>query len=436
MNAKVEHLQGALADLLGPEGVVLSPDGGLVALPERTVAVSELLRWAARDGIRVRTPHARPAQRGRPFPAPGEVLLKLDRLQGSIVLQEESGIVVVPGGTSGADLAWRLHREGRWLQPRPWPFYDEPIGSYLAGPGLAGEMTALTMWESPLMAIEAVLSDGRTLRAGVAPRSAAGPDYRTFFLGCADRVGVITSATWRTVKRTVPMLAAVRFSADGSGLDLLARYCQGGARPFDSLLLRGGDPDSWRQPRAWTTGGDTVLLCHRAEGDRADLIRGQLAGLVSSFGGEVLDAREARGWYEESFLDTCQRGAAAAGVVEEDGDWLGEAWIAAPWPALGALWNHLAQRSCLVSGEGFRPEGGTLRIRLLRRRGRNLPRARRELAVALRTHGGRLCGMVDHRRRPVEVLAPDSSSVALLEAIADGLGPLRVLNPPDEREGR
>jgi len=435
MSAAEERLGNALTEMLGAEGVAELPGGGLAALPDRTSAVSELLRWAAKDGVAVRTPHARPLDRRRPFPGPGAVLLKLDRLQGSLVLQKESGIVVVPGGTTGADLAWRLHREGRWVQPRPRPFYTEPIGSYLAGPGLAGEMTALTMWESPLMAVEAVLADGRTLRAGVAPRSAAGPDYRTFLLGCGDRIGVITSVTWRTVNRTVPMLAAIRFAHEGSGLALLARHCRGGARPFDSMLFRGGAADTWCDPGAWGD-GETVLLCHRAEGDRADLVRRQLTGLAREIGGEMLEPRKARSWYEGSFLDSCQRGSAAVCAEPAGSEWLCEAWVAVPWSGLDALWDHLHKRHCVVSGEAFRPEGGTLRVRMRRRRGRSLIRARRELAVALQEHGGRLCGMVDPHGDPLDVLDASRASVALLDDLAGAIDSSGVLNPLYAREER
>jgi len=432
MNAADVRLRKALGELLGDEGVADLPEGGLAALPDRAAAVSELFRWAARDGIVVRTPPARPADRRTPFPGPGEVLLKLDRLQGSLVLQKESGLVVVPGGTTGADLAWRLHREGRWIQPRPRPFYTQPIGGYLAGPGLSGEMTALTMWESPMMAMEAVLADGRTLRAGVAPRSAAGPDYRAFLVGCSDRVGVITSVTWRTVNRVVPLLAAARFTEPGAGLRLLSRHCRGGARPFDSLLLRGGGAEAWCDPGAWKGDEETVLLCHRAEADRADLIRDRLSRTTRSLGGEMLDPRDARSWYEGSFLATCQRSSEVEGRGQ--GGWLGEAWIAAPWPSLPPLWDRLRQRQLVVSGEGFRPEGGTLRVRIQRRRGRNLARARTELAVALREHGGRLCGFADDTGRPLDTLDPTSPSVALLGDVAGDPG--GMLNPPRAREGR
>lgn len=428
----MSDLVPALEELLGADAIEALPGGGVAAMPDRAATIAELLRWAAAEAVAVRTETGRWLDGRRRFPARGEVLLRLDRLQASLVLDRAAGTVIVPGGTTGADLAWRLHREGRWIPPRSAPFYTEPIGVHLAGAGLAGEMAALTMWESPLMALEAVLADGRVLHSGVAPRSAAGPDYRAFLLGCRDRIGVITSATWRTHHRTVPMLFAARLRRDG--LELLAESCRRGWRPFASMWLPGEDARCWREPARWTGDGETVLLCYRAEADRADLLRRQLAAATRELGGEVLEPNAARPWFEGTFLDVCQRGRAAVDAAAEaplDGQ-LATAWIAASWPALRRVRRELEECSlrCVVSGEGFRPEGGILRVRLASSRRMGLGRILREVVAAAGRGGGRLAGFSDLRGRSMDILAECAETTPSLERIAENLGPRRVLNPP------
>lgn len=440
LEARVSFLEG----LIGGDAVEVDAAQRLSVAPARVGAVSELLRWAFRERVVVRTAPARPLD-GRPkFPGAGEILLRLDRLQAAPNLHEEAGTVDVAGGTTGAELAWQLHREGRWIQPRPSPFYRDPIGVGLAGPLLAGEWVAFGMWESPLMALEAVLLDGRVMRAGVAPRSAAGPDYRAFLLGARDRIGVITGATWRTAARSVPALFAVRFARRGDALALVREHVSRGWRPWTSRVIPGRSAARWNEPGApRAQGAAVVLLCHRAEGDRAQLIRRTLHDGVRHHGGTVLEPAEARGWYEGSFLAVCRDGAPALeGLDHADGaDGLATAWIAVPWAGLATLWQALhdgkgARARAQVLGEAFRPEGGVLQVRLLRR-----GRARVGATAAVRwllrcaaEHGGRLAGLHDAAGRPVAPPLPATDADALLDDMAGTLGgeAPSVLNPARE----
>jgi alkyldihydroxyacetonephosphate synthase len=431
MSDTTDRVERALTELLGAGSVERSEAGGLTARPDRATAVGELLRLAASEGFAVRTPAGPPARAGK-----AEVLLRLDRIDGALTLDTTSCTATVPGGLTGADLAWRLHREGYWVQPFAQPFYREPIGTWLAGSNLAGELTALSWWESPLMTVEAILGDGRVLRAGVAPRSAAGPDYRALLLGGGDRVGVITGVAWRIFRRTVPLLFAARLPDEGVAVPLLAEHCGRGWRPWCSWVARGAEPADWRRPATFGGGGETLLLCHRAEGARADLLRRQIGDAVRGAGGEVLEPAEARAWYEGSFLGWCRHGAAAAAEATDeplDGQ-VGTAWIAVPWSAMPTLWSRLADPRrkvrAVVSAEGLRPEGGLLKLRLLADGGNyRAGRARYQLARTAASVRGRLVSFVDAEGVSLPPGHRTDPSLQLLEAVADGLGPRRVLNP-------
>lgn len=435
MTAADDTLRTAVEELLGREAVAVTDRGRVVARPDRTAEVAELMRWARRESVVVRTPPRRWLDRRKPYPGAGELLLQLDRLRGSVMLDRVSNVASVPAGITGAELCWRLHREGRWVRPRPLPFYTEPLSTYLAGPGLASEATALTMWESPLMAIEAVLGDGRVLRAGVAPRSAAGPDYRTFLLGTGDRMGVITSVTWRTDRRTVPLLFAAQMPRNGAGFAVIAEHVRAGWRPWSSTLIRGADATAWNRPQSFGDDGETVLLCHRAEGDRAALLRRQLGAAVEAEGGEVLDPSAARSWFEGAFLSWCKKGAAGAEEAADDPAALmaATAWIAAPWPALATLWRTRLSGTgfkAVPQLEGLRPEGGLLRLRLMggaATAGR-LAKARRGLAQICGDGGARLVGFVAADGESIPPMSADDPATVLLEDMAVELG--SPVNPP------
>ncbi len=423
-----------LGERLGANAVETRDDGEVRIHPRRTAVVAELFRYAFSRGLTVRTAPARPARRLGRQTRDGEVLLVLDRLQGALQVNDTAGTVVVPGGTSGADLAWRLHREGRWLWPRPLPFYAQPLASYLAGPGLAAEMTAFTMWESPLMALEAVLADGTVLKTGLAPRSAAGPDYRTFLVGAGDRLGVITRVTWRTVERSIPMLAAIHTPSLDRGLELLAAFCSTGWRPFASCLIEGDDPSSWQTAKPGA--GATVLLCLRAEGARADLARSQLSGILRD-GDEQLPPRAARGWYEARVLALAQRGQEAlADAAGPTHGVMGTAVLAVPEPGLSGLWHQLTGQGGVkprrfrasVIAEGFRPEGATLDVRLHKHGRAGLASAAIELVELAAAHGGLLSGLFDPGGRPLVPRTDALGAKTLMEQLAGDLG--GGLNPP------
>ncbi len=414
--------------------------GEVVARPDRTAAVQELLRWAGERGVTVRSAPARPVGHDGALAGPGEVRLTLRRLQGALRLDRTARTVAVPGGTTGVELAWRLHREGFWPGPRPWPFFARAIGETLAGPALAGEHTAMGIWESPLMAVEAVLGDGRLLRAGVAPRSAAGPDYRAFLLGTGDRVGVITEVTWRVVARSIPMLTAAVVPSLDAALRLLADHCGDGWRPLASAVIEGRDPAAWSGDRGGGSAprrpaGATVLLCHRAQGTRAELLRRQLGDGVAAAGGEVLAPAAARSWFEGTFHDLCRHGVEAleASAPPRPRRRLGTAWIAAPWPAMAGLWKALragrrGRWVGRVSGEGFRPEGGLLRVIMV---GRDLAGAAEDVLARLDEAGGRLTTLLDADDRPVAPVCARHDAGALLDQVAAELG--GPLNPPRHR---
>lgn len=430
-----------LRGLLGGQAVEEGAGGRIEVLPDRPEAVAEVLRWCRERGVVVRTPAGRPLVEDRRSDV---VDLSMRRLQGPLVLERDAGTVRIPAGTPGAELAQRLHRQGRWIEPRPAPFLREDLATHVAGPALSAEFVAFGMWESPLMALEAVLADGRTIRAGVAPRSAAGPDYRAFLVGGGERLGVVTAAVWRTVERSVPCLAAARFPAVDAAAGAARRHTQGGWRPFASLLVPGlEDPAAWRRATPGT--GAVLLLCHRAEGERSDLLLRQLRDDVQDCGGENLPANSARAWYEGAILAPCQSGTAArdgASLPQGPGH-LGTVRVAASWPALGAISTDL--QTALAKGplkaswtwEGLRPEGGILTLRLLRR-GRSrigLGAAVKRVLALTDEHGGMVAAVHDGTGAPRRVRRPDSAAQHLLEAVAEEMGVGGVLNPPLAKEG-
>jgi len=246
---------------------------------------------------------------------------------------------------------------------------------------------------------------------------------------------VITSVTWRTQRRTVPMLFAAQLPRKGAGLGVVADHVNEGWRPWSSAVLRGADAASWNRPHTWAGDGETVLLCHRAEGDRAALLRRRLGAAVEAAGGEVLEPSAARDWFEGSALSWCKKGAAGAGDAADDPAALmaATAWIAAPWPALARLWQSRITGTGFKAAaqlEGLRPEGGLLRVRLLggaATAGR-LHKARRRFAELCGDGGARVVGLQATDGESIPPAPADDPATALLQDMAVELG--SPLNPP------
>ncbi len=95
------------------------------------------------------------------------------------------------------------------LPPQVWSLR---VGEFTEGPYAGLRAIAGGRLEPVAVRLEGVFADGRVFTGGPGPRSAAGPDLTSLFLGGGGRLGLVTSATLRAFERPASFgFASARF---------------------------------------------------------------------------------------------------------------------------------------------------------------------------------------------------------------------------------
>ena len=202
---RVRHGRGqSLPDWIalrsGRLGVV--PDA--VAHPASDVDVEALLALAAGSGARVIPFGGGTSVVGGVTPPPDDdrpaLTIALDGLAGLTAFDERSGLATFGAGTVGPDLEAALEPHGLTLGHFPQSFERSTLGGWVAARSVGQQSIGFGRIEE-LFAGGRVVAPAGTLDLPLHPASAAGPDLRQLVLGSEGRLGVITAATVRAVRK-------------------------------------------------------------------------------------------------------------------------------------------------------------------------------------------------------------------------------------------
>lgn len=126
--------------------------------------------------------------------------IALDGLSGLTRLDERSGLATFGAGTVGPALEASLAPHGLTLGHFPQSFERSTLGGWVAARSAGQQSLGFGRIEA-LFAGGRVVAPAGTLELPPDPASSAGPDLRQLVLGSEGRLGVITSATVRTVPK-------------------------------------------------------------------------------------------------------------------------------------------------------------------------------------------------------------------------------------------
>lgn len=175
-----------------------SPDA--VINPGSTAEIVEILQVCNRERIPVITRGMGSGLAAATVPVGGGLVLNLVRLNRVLELDRANMMVTVQAGVITADLQAEMEKLGLFYPPDPSSVRHSTIGGNIAcnagGPrclkyGITGDY---------VMALEAVLADGRILRmGGKAIKDVTGYDLKKLFIGSEGTLGVITEATLKLI---------------------------------------------------------------------------------------------------------------------------------------------------------------------------------------------------------------------------------------------
>ncbi|MBD0330471.1 MAG: FAD-binding protein [Thermoleophilia bacterium] len=167
-----------------------------VVYAKTTEEVAALLRWASEQGVPVVPFGAGTSLEGHVIPARGGISLDLTRMDRIVELRPHDLLAVVQAGVLRSALNAAAGEHG--LQFPVDPGADATLGGMAATNASGTTTVRYGGMRTNVLALEAVLADGRVVRAGSrAAKTSAGYDLRSLFVGSEGTLGVITELTLR-----------------------------------------------------------------------------------------------------------------------------------------------------------------------------------------------------------------------------------------------
>lgn len=202
--------------------------GRVTALPAASNEVAALLSCARDEGWIVAPSWA---DTGR-LPAES-VLLSIEKLSSIDEVLPDDLMAVAGAGVTNAALRERVSSDGLFWPPGEFLGPDDLVGDAMAR--LPGGWTMLGgLARRYLLALEAILPDGNTLRAGARTvKSVTGYDLKQLFVGSRATLGIISSLTIRLEAEANRDLVLERYRRDYAGIDV-----DGSVRDSDAVCVR------------------------------------------------------------------------------------------------------------------------------------------------------------------------------------------------------
>ncbi len=314
---ELDALRAELAQVVGDEhlGEPLSPSGapvpGLRVAPGSAVEISEVIRrTAARrgtiypigSGARAAIPSSEPT---RPL-----VVVSTSRLTHIVQLDEQSLLVHAQAGLTGRDLQHDLVPRGLSIGDYPPDLLASSLGGIVSvrTPGKASARHG--SFEEAIVAVSAVLADGRSVHTRICPRRSAGPDLLHALCGSEGTIALITSVVLRLHRKPESRLVAayllpsIEAAVNACYLALREEVSPSGARIYDAAEAA-IHFDGLRLPPG------RALLCAATAGptDLAVCDRDLITSAVNAEGGEVTDDALAALWWRRLHADAPTPGA-------------------------------------------------------------------------------------------------------------------------------
>jgi len=207
----------------------------VVVYPESAEEVSAVLAYADAAGVPVVPFGAGTSLEGHVIPLQGGISLDLTRLDQIVSLRPEDLTATVQAGVTRSQLEAAAGPHGLWFPVDPGA--DATLGGMAATNASGTTTVRYGGMRAHVLALEAVLAGGRTVRTGSrAVKTSAGYNLTNLFVGSEGTLGVITELTLRlhpipdhivTARAAFPSVeAACRAAAAVIGSGVLVTRCE------------------------------------------------------------------------------------------------------------------------------------------------------------------------------------------------------------------
>ena len=239
LETALDHLAAILGNRLSRVPAVLAAHGaseshiraGLpdaVAFPQTTEEVARIARICATNGVPMVGWGAGTSLEGHALPLRGGLTIDFSRMDRVLEVRAEDMLAVVQPGLTRERLNEELRATGLFFPVDPGA--NASLGGMASTRASGTTAVRYGTMRDAVRALEVVLADGRVIRTGTtAPKSSAGYDLTSLFVGAEGTLGLITELTLRLQGQPEAISAAVcAFPSIGAAVDCVTATIQAG----------------------------------------------------------------------------------------------------------------------------------------------------------------------------------------------------------------
>jgi len=265
------------------------------------------------------------------------IVLATREMSGLVELDSDDLRATFRAGTMGNEAEARVQQDGLTIGHWPQSIDLSTVGGWVATRASGQYSTAYGSIEDMVLALEAVLPDGRILRTRDTPRASAGPDLRHLLFGSEGTLGVVTEVTFSL--RSLPELQAKRafhFESLRTGLEAIRQLMRAGWRPpvvrlYDAQESQRHFGDHCPDGRAM------LILLHEGPVAAVSAEVEGVAALCRAVGGEQTDSSAVDLWFEKRNHVASFRTFLEGGLIVDTIE------VAATWSRVGELYDRVTR---------------------------------------------------------------------------------------------
>jgi glycolate oxidase len=172
-----------------------------VVLPETTAEVAAVLRFAARDGVKIVPRGAGTSLSGGAIPAADAVVLALGKFNRILEIDYPNRCVVAQCGVTNLAISHAVAARGFYYAPDPSSQIACTIGGNVAENSGGVHCLKYGLTTNNVLGVELVTPDGEILRLGGRHLDSGHYDLLGLTIGSEGLIGVVTEATVRILRR-------------------------------------------------------------------------------------------------------------------------------------------------------------------------------------------------------------------------------------------
>ena len=315
-----------------------------VVLPGSTGEVAAVVKLLYDSGVPIIPFGGGSGVLGGTIALTGGVIVDTKRLDRVLDINETGLYVTAQTGILGVDLETALGRAGYTLGHFPQSIDVATLGGLIATRSAGQFSTKYGCIEDMLLAVEAVLPEGRIVRTKLTARAATGPDVKSLFIGSEGTLGILTEATLRLHPRPEKRLGqAYEIDTFEEGLEAIRRVMRTGFRP---AVVRLYDPFESAHSFGESVTQGKCLLIFVSEGPArlVDLELEIVAEVMAAFPGRELGPEPGQRWLARRNVVSGLPEFMSQGLVVDTLE------VAATWDGVTALYQMITERMRAVKG--------------------------------------------------------------------------------------